>query len=329
MWALDNRTPFAAARSWTRDRTGLHRWLVAVKATYTISPDGRLTLAEQQLPPLLAPEHFADPSASSIRYEADVGPDKPSTDILLNASAHAPHGRPVASVTVTLRVGTLTKTLRVHGERVYEAGGASPAVPFLTRPIRYELAWGGSDTRSIDREHQTIDLRNPIGRGHAGTRMAGKHAHCIEYLDGHPARRGPAGFGAIAGWWTPRRQYAGTYDDAWARTKRPLLPDDHDDRFDLCAPADQNAGLLGGGERIELEHMTPAGSLRLTVPRVHLEFRTTLGTRRIDHHGRVASVLVEPDDMRLVLTWRTSLPVASPDAAYLDQTTISAVAGVP
>lgn len=43
MWALDNRTPYAADRNWTRDKAGEHWWLVAVRATYLIDPTGFVT----------------------------------------------------------------------------------------------------------------------------------------------------------------------------------------------------------------------------------------------------------------------------------------------
>lgn len=72
MWALSNRTAYAAERNWTRDKDGLHWWLVAVKATFDIGPDGRLRLADEQLPPVLIPEYFGGPGRSSLRYDSDL-----------------------------------------------------------------------------------------------------------------------------------------------------------------------------------------------------------------------------------------------------------------
>ncbi len=51
MWALDNRTVFAADRNWIRDKSGAHHWLVAVRATFDIDLKGRLSLADQQSRP--------------------------------------------------------------------------------------------------------------------------------------------------------------------------------------------------------------------------------------------------------------------------------------
>jgi len=94
MWKLDNETPFEAERTWVRDKEGAHHWIVAVKATYDIAGDGTLSLAEEPIEPLLAPEYNAENGQSSLRYEADLVGMKPATDVYLNAIAFAPQGRP-------------------------------------------------------------------------------------------------------------------------------------------------------------------------------------------------------------------------------------------
>ena len=122
MWALDNRTPYAAERTWVRDRDGAHQWIVVVKGTWQIADDGALTLADEQLPPLYAAEYNGEPGQSSIRYEADLLGMKPGTDVTLLGSAHVPGGRAASSVEVGLQVGPITKRLMVVGPRVYERG---------------------------------------------------------------------------------------------------------------------------------------------------------------------------------------------------------------
>ena len=89
MWAVTNHTPYAAGRTWGRDKNGLHEWIVAVKATFDIKANGELVLAEKQLPPLLAPEYNGDDGVSSLRYEADLVGTKPATDVVLNGTAYA------------------------------------------------------------------------------------------------------------------------------------------------------------------------------------------------------------------------------------------------
>lgn len=330
MWALANRTPYAADRNWTRDKQGVHWWIVALRATFSIGPEGQLALADEQLPPRLAPEHGGDPGASSLRYDSDLLALKPGTDVLVLGSAHAPGGRPVSTLPVTLRVGTLEKTLLVHGERVYYDGVAglttTSALPFVTRPMHYELAYGGSDTSDPDPRRHVIDERNPVGRGvarHAAS-LIDTPAHAIEYPHGHPAKTGPAGFGPIAPSWLPRRRLAGTYDAAWAATQKPLLPHDYDPAFAMSAPADQRVPQpLRGGERIGLIHMSPTGMLAFELPTIQLELHSRFGRRRVAHDPPLlATVVVEPDESRLSLVWQSGLRVAAPDTEYLDQTEI-------
>jgi hypothetical protein len=329
MWMVFNRTPYAADRNWTRDKNGAHWWIVAVSATFDLASDGRVTLADEQLPPVLAPEYFGEPGRSSLRYDSDLLGAKPVTDLLLVANAHAPGGRAAPTVPVSLRVGPLQKQLLVHGERVYRNGvtglTTSAPEPFTTRPIRYELAFGGIDLSDPDPRNHRIDERNPIGRGLARrtAQLADRPAHAIEYPGANPASSGPAGFGPIDPAWLPRRALAGTYDDRWARTKKPLLPDDFDPAYALSSPTDQRlATPLVGGERVELVNMTPQGRLLIELPRISLAFTSRFGARREPHPPRLATVLIEPEEHRLSLVWQSTLRVSAPEADYLDGTEI-------
>lgn len=335
MWALANRTPYAAERNWTRDKGGIHWWLVAVRATFSIGANAKLTLADEQFPPALAPEHFGEPGTSSLRYDSELLARKPSTDVLVLGSAHAPHGKPAATVPVVLRLGTLQKTLLVHGERVYYDGFTGLATtaprPFTTRAIQYELAFGGSDTSDPDPTRHRLDERNPVGRGVArrSASLVNTPAHAIEYPTGDPAKVGPAGFGPIEPGWLPRRLLAGTYDARWIKTKKPLLPDDYDPRFALCAPADQRVPQpLRGGERLGLLNLSPEGTLVLELPRIDLELCSRFGRKTTPHEPpMLTTVLAEPDERRLSLVWQSALRVAAPDADYLDETEITEKAG--
>ena len=39
MWALDNRTPYAAERTWVLDKNAAKSWVVVVKGTFNILLD--------------------------------------------------------------------------------------------------------------------------------------------------------------------------------------------------------------------------------------------------------------------------------------------------
>lgn len=332
MWTLDNDTALAADRTWVRDKDGRHHWIVAIKATFQIRGDGELALADEQLPLLHEPEYFGPPESSSLRYDADLIGPKPGTDLILNASAHAPGGRPAREVIVELRVGQLAKALLVRGDSRYVYGIAGLRVtepePFVTRPIRYESAHGGSDLASDDPRHQEIDLRNPVGLGVARSsdRLHGRPAASIYYPRGDPAKLGPAGFGAIASHWSPRRELAGTYDQAWSRRKRPLLPDDFDPQHFLCSPADQRPQpRFTGGEVIVLVNMTPEGVLRLQLPRMSFVAQTRIARQRIEHGFELATVVIEPDQRRLIMVWQSCLPVPAPQVDDLRNTRVGEV----
>lgn len=329
MWALDNKTAYAAARNWVRDKRGMHYWVVSVKATFDMTTSGRPTLSDVQTPPAIVPEYFGKPGASSVRWDSDLLAVKPCTDVIANATAYAPTGKKSESVHVSLRVGDLTKSLIVYGSRVYYKrfiGGLATTrpQPFESRPIRYEQAFGGIDMRDADPRRHRIDLRNPIGCGFATSadHLLDKEAPTIAYQTGDDASLGPAGFGAVDAAWSPRRELAGTYDEAWARTKKPLLADDYDDLHASCAPLDQRAMQLRGGEPVEILNLTPERVLRFDLPKVYLTFTTHFGRRQEEHRSHLTTVLFEPDAKSFALVWQTALPVHARDGEYLDQTTI-------
>lgn len=333
MWLLHNRTPYAADRTWVQDPDGANRWVVVVKASFHIHADGRLTLADDQLPPLLAPEYHGVDGVSSLRYEADLTPPKPGTDVVLNGHAYAPDGRPTTHVAVSLGVGSQRKILAVTGDREWKRSllgtlvPSSPA-PFVRLPLVYERAFGGHDIRSTDPAEHRVFASNPVGCGHAAKRLhlLGQPVPNLELPGAALGQPNPAGFGAIASHWSPRRELAGTFDARWLVTRRPLLPEDFDPRFHLCAPFDQqHVPHLRGGVPIELVNLTPGGVLRFSLPKIWLRFRTRFtlrrGERRHEHRAKLHTVVVEPDHPRVLLVWHTSLPCHE-HADELQDTTI-------
>lgn len=329
MWGLTNQTPYAAERAWVRDKTGHHHWIVAVKGTFDIAADGTLSVADEQLPPVMVPEHFGEPGESSLRFDGDLVLGKATTEVLVNGHAYALRGKPATSVAVGLVVGPIQKTLVVHGPRVYFEGvggiTTSTAMAFERCPIRYEEAYGGSDLSDPDPRKQRLDPRNPVGKGvKARTAdLVNTPAHRVEYPRGEPSKAGPAGFGAIASHWSPRRELAGTYDAQWAKHVKPLLPSDYDERFTLCAPPDQRAPThLRGGEPVHLVNMTPDGGLRTALPKVDLHCTTRINGRRERRRATLVTVILEPDQRHLMAVWHTSLPVRATEVDHLVETVV-------
>ncbi|GGY36875.1 DUF2169 family type VI secretion system accessory protein [Pseudoduganella albidiflava] len=316
MWQLENSTPFAAERGWARDRDGAEVWLVAVKATFDIAPDGTTAVSAIQPPVLRIPEYHGEAAMSSIRYEADLVLAKKTTDIIVVGNAHAPGGQPVTQCDAGFRVGPLQKVVRIFGDRHWAGGRLSEPEPFTVMPIVYERAYGGLDSKSA-RPDRDWDWRNPVGCGFAAAKehLAGMAAPNVEFPDSLIAawddRPEPAGFGAFAGHWQPRAAFAGTYDDAWMRERQPLPPADFDERFYQCAPRDQQAAqFLKGGEPVALVNLSPHGRLQFALPKVRLGFETRFfdGSSEVHTVRNLHTVIIEPEFPRVSLVWHSALP---------------------
>lgn len=318
MWQVDNRTPFAAERGWVRDRDGAEVWLVAVKATFDIKADGSTEIAKEQSPVLRVPEYFGEPGKSSIKYEADLVLTKKTTDILLVGHAYAPAGYQAKSLDVGFKLGSITKLIRVFGDRVWDAEGrSSDPQPFAKMPLVYERAYGGVDRYSQNPERDW-DWRNPVGTGFAVSRanLAGVALPNLEHpnqlIKSWNDRPSPAGFGPLACHWQPRASYAGTYDDHWMKNRQPLLPEDFNEHFYQCAPSDQQASnFLVGNEPVLLSGLTQhSKTLQFLLPRIHLGFETRFydGSREYHKQRSLHSVIIEPDFPRVSLVWHSALP---------------------
>jgi hypothetical protein len=320
VWQLVNLTPFTAERTWFADKDGRNHWSVAVKATYSIAPDGTAIVCDEQEKIFHVPEYWGKPGSSSPRWEADLTGPKAATDVLVTGSAYSPSRRPADVVDVRLRVGNIIdKTLRVHGNRSWMSSSGSvrigPTEPFISVPVTYERAFGGADMAGDDVRTHRIDARNPIGTGFAlrSSSLAGKPLPNVE-CPSSPVRQWsdrptPAGFGPIACDWSPRRELAGTYDEAWQTTRFPLWAEDFDPGYFQAAPVDQQViGHLRGGESVELVNMTPTGLWSFALPKMYLSFETQFGREVVNHTGRIGTLTLDPDRNRVVVSWQTFVP---------------------
>jgi hypothetical protein len=318
MWLVANQTPFAADSRWGVDKTGNKVWLVVVKATFDIYPDGSCRLASSKDPVRQLAVPYGEFGQSSLRYETDLFGVKPATDVLVHGDAIAPKGKAVTALDVSLRIGPINKRLRVTGDRRWELGviglRMSSPEPFERMPLVYERAYGGWDRSASDVKQHRLDDRNPVGTGFAvrGEHCKGLPVPNVEYPDqligDWKSRPAPAGFNVIDCAWSPRRELAGTYDENWRRNRYPSWAADFDARYNNCAPQDQQLpGYLTGGERVDIINMSETGELSFQIPRVRLGFRTRFGAERIDHEGQLCTVLVEPNVPRVIVAWQTSI----------------------
>ncbi len=318
-----NLTPFVAGFFPCMDEHGADHIAAILKATFQFSDDGRLTGVprETALPVFLRDAFHGDPGRSSVRYPSDIVPRKRGTDVILNGHAY---GRGKDRVEAGFRIGSLVKEIHVFGPRRWERGltspGVSKAAPFERMPLKYENAYGGSfeDDRKVRHE----DGRNPVGSGFMLSMVDGWPASSLEYpkdpLRAIGDRPAPAAFGAIPAGWMPRARFAGTFDDAWMRTRRPLFPADFDERFFNVVPEDQVLDpKLRGGEMLTLRNVHPRrAEMTVAIPR--LEFTATFRVKeRTETVPMVAdTLLVEPDENRFSIGFRASHAIGN-DLHYL------------
>jgi hypothetical protein len=316
MWEVFNNTPFLVERGFLRDLDGAERWIVVVKGTFDVGKDGRLREAAEQAPPLRVPVWTGDPGLSSLAADSDFVLERTGTDVLIHGHAYAPRGRSVPSVEAGFRIGGQQKLIRAFGVRAWMRGQRGvvpgPARPLVRVPLVYEEAFGGVDP-DAPKGAAVQSMQNPAGRGfrHDVRGLIDRPAHRLDHLKedtpGGSRDLPPAGFGPIAPSWTPRAQLAGTYDDAWKKSRAPLWPKDLDPRFFRSAPVDQQlATFLRSGEIIELFHLTPDGYLRVQLPDLTLTMRTIFTDGAENAQASLHTVVLRPDEARAQLIWYAS-----------------------
>lgn len=312
MLQLTNDTPFAPSFAVLPDAQGIDTLHTVLKGTVTLRPS--IALADPQVPPVQADEYYGDPALSSLKAASELHIGKPGTDVLLVGSAWAPESREVPRSQVILEVAGRRKTLLISGDRVWHRGRPSAPVPFVSMPLVWERAFGGFH-RVGDRV--LAEERNPVGCGFAGGRspeaMEGLPVPNIEDV-ASPLQQvgdspGPAGLAPISASWLPRRQFAGTYDEVWQRTRAPFLPDDFDPRFLQCAPGEfAFERYLQPGEAVRAWGVMPDGPIQFTVPDARLDVSVTIAGTEEHPAVNLETLLIEPDQNRVCFTWRAVQP---------------------
>jgi hypothetical protein len=316
-----NETELQAGWTLGFEPDGRELLVVAIKGTFLILKDGEEpVLAETQVPLTEADEFTGEPGLSAMRYETDYAHRKPRCDVLLNGCAYAPGGRPAERVTVAMRLGTMTKSFDVVGDRVWDGYSSTPTppMPFEQLPITYDLAFGGVDVDVNDPEKIATYLKNPIGVGYypltRGKSLAGKPLPNTEEI-GHPVRTTsgnylPMSFGPVGRNFKSRFPLAGTYNKEWLESKAPFWPDDFNYLYFQAAPADQQIPYPKGGELLILKNLSPQGVTKFQVPcmSMPLLFIHPRG-KDLQVNAVIDTIVIEPDKAQVMLTWRTSLPL--------------------
>jgi hypothetical protein len=209
--------------------------------------------------------------------------------------------------------------------------------PFQLMPLVYERAFGGWDRTPEHEDQHEFEPRNPVGVGFVGKRgfpLSGSPLPNIEdpsqMLTSPTGRVAPVGFGFVGVEWHPRAKLAGTYDDAWTKTRAPLLPTDFDRRFFSAASEGLVApGYLRGDEWVQAFGVTREGKWEFRMPgvepatvRIAVSFADDVLLQT-----NLDTVIVDADARQLTLIWRafTTLRSGPHDVSAIRITTTTAV----
>lgn len=317
---LVDRTPFSPLVFESVSPAGEPFQVVAVRGTFDIEPGKILRPNPEQLPIVAADEYRADPQTSSLRSANDLAPWKPNSDIIINATAHSPGGKPARLWTVDVEVGRKRLALQatgpcswIHGLAGWRLAGPEPCE---TTPVIYEHAFGG---QWKNEKGAGVFEENPVGVGYVDRKHLDTSrplpAPRILAVDETPPALGqttpPRGLGAIAPAWISRRKHAGTYDDKWTQTRAPALPEDfHFDFYNAAHPDLVYDGYLKGDEPVRLRGLWEGGDLSFGLP--GFELGAVLTDRTGYHFASMAeldTLQIDVDTLQAFLVWRIAAPL--------------------
>ncbi|APR85975.1 pentapeptide repeat family protein [Minicystis rosea] len=301
-----NLTPFLFGYKVTSRRPPQPEMTLVVRGAFVLAPHAELAVPEGIFPlsqGSLSAETFAEEDeerAKECLYPGDFADYKPHAEVLLRGACHPPGGRPARSCRVRFAVGAWSKSLVVHGPRVWttSARGEAPTepAPFTRMPLTYENAFGGAG-----------HLENPMGKGLGAFELPSVE-HPDAPLRTRRDRPAPASFAPINPAWSPRAGKVGKqYGAAWRKQRAPYYAEDFDWTYFNAAPADQQLDrYLRGDEIIAFENLHPeAPRFEKRLPGVRIRAFVD------DVHGRVREVPLHLDTLfadlgaeRLFLTWR-------------------------
>ncbi|MEO7031578.1 MAG: DUF2169 domain-containing protein [Herbaspirillum sp.] len=267
------------------------------------------------------PETELWPAVAATLGEAgilDEGLPKPSAEFLVFGSAHAPTGTSVQQLAITVQLGTLRKSLLVHGDRHFNlAGLISTPQPFIRMPLDPSTAFGGAES-----------LDNPLGKGLVKIQQQDGSSVWplpnVEFGNKLIANRGdiapPAGFWPYPANAPQRSRHLGQFDTQWLKKTWPHLPDETDAQFFNTAPEDQRMnGFFHGDEAIVVTNMHPQQPrIESTLPglRARCFINRRVGTNEefSELTARAETVWLFPELERGIILYRAITLVADEDA---------------
>lgn len=323
---LENKTPFHFEPLFLADEELKPLFVGIMKATFRIQSQefGPVIPMRDQIPLLLEGENYGDPEVNSYRYEPECTPYKLNTDIVLIGTAKAP-GENLTQFDCGFRVGNNMKVARIFGNRQWlrkVAGMAITPPEVVTEvPLTYENAFGGWDKTVELNEGHPYEERNPVGKGYhhkKGEWSEGSELPNIEdpenLISGYYDTPNPIGFGFTSPHWLPRKQFAGTFDEAWTKDRAPKLPQDFNPLYHNAGSDKLIAsGFLNGDEPVQVLNASPWPKLvfqlpGLTPPLIQLTLKNG-AQHTLD--SCFDTLIVNTDDMLLHLYYRSRCPLTN------------------
>jgi hypothetical protein len=329
-----------------KNECGEHLFTVIVKRSYLITESGRLARAEQdrELRKIDAYYENGDPEWSVVQFESELAPYKPLVDVVVIGSAHAPEGKPVPSMRVAVQVREYSKELVVFGDRQCRfRDNADPVFsepqPFTKMEIRYDLAYGGQDEKTLP-ETPLHYPRNFMGKGvvlrNIKERVEGLPLPNIEDPDdlltperviiGEPERWHlqpiPQGFGWRQRTWYPRSALLGAYPaftdvgTVTAEERMGWVPKNHialakqfrlptyEAHFNNGASLGMSFKSLHPDEQMTLKGLTPEGFVTFRLPGDVPQIVLDIGRGEQQVESRLHTVSIRPDDSEVDLIWQ-------------------------
>ena len=186
----------------------------------------------------------------------------------------------------------------------------APSKPYPTEtlPFAWEWSFGGMDPQDT----RATEPRNPAGTGvtKRPAELQGKQAPSFEdpasLIKSANDRPAPRGFGPVAAHWQPRGQLAGTYDEAWQKSRAPLLPKDFNPAYWNVAPADQQLDDYRPGEEIRLLNMSKRGVDFFFLPEFEVPVLFSSREKMSETFAQVDTLIIEPAEQRFSLVARAA-----------------------
>lgn len=218
----------------------------------TVTLGFRLGLREEDAVLPIPPEDVWPVVLTSLDegQSPDLGMPKPVAEWLMAGCACAPAGTQTIGLPVDVRVGDLTRSFFVAGDRVNDGLSVPKPEPFTHMPLSWKRTFGG-----------VAHPENPFG---VGMTENGATSHmwpnitdaaCAAFSANAappPACPGPRAFTQA------RMTSPGTYDAHWLQTRWPGVPDDFDWSFyNQSQPVQRRTSPFTGLETVRVTNMHP------------------------------------------------------------------------